>query len=474
MKSKLLYLSLLFLVSCTMHPKYERPETAQEEKWRFVVKEEGKGSNIGWWKELQDPVLDEYVELALQNNQEIKIAIARVDQFVAKLGVVRSELYPQIQADVGGNRFKLSETFAQNDNVPSLFDDYHLILKGSYELDVWGKIRSSSQAAYAEVLSQIQAQKVVLQTVIAQVVSTYINLRKFDEQLQVSKLTYKTRKESLTLATIRFRLGLTSQIQVDQALSVLEEAQADVEKYEKNIAIAEDLLATLLGETPREIKRGKSIDQLKLPECISVSIPSELISQRQDILQAEQMLISANANIGVAKAMFFPQISLSGVLGTQTSEFHSLFGKSSSVWDYGLSILQEVFTGGKLTNNLKKTEAIKREMLHNYQNTILNAFREVNDSLISHQKSLEIFKVERKRTYALGDYLHLANLRYNEGLTDYLTFLDAERHFFSANLTLIESRALMFNSLVELYQSLGGDWVDALDLQLESKQQKKK
>lgn len=462
-----IFVALIFFSGCTMHPKYSRPETCMTNKWRFEISEDFSDINAHWWHQFNDPILNEYVNLALLNNQDIQVSIYRVQEFVAKLGIIKSEFYPQFKAKIGASRDKFSSTFFENNFTQDYINDYHLILNASFELDVWGKIRSASQKALAELLSQMQTQKVVIQTMISSLISAYIDLLKLDEQLVLSKKTCSDREESYYLASVRYELGLTSKIQVDQALSELDDAKTKTLEIEKEICLMEDLIAVLLGTAPTSIARGKNIEELILPESVSLCLPSKLLDQRPDILAAEQKLIAANANIGVAKAKFFPEISLLGAIGYQSSMLKSLFDASSNLWEYGVSIAQEIFTGGRLTSNLKLTQAQKMSMLHEYQKVVLNAFKEVNDALAKHQKALEIVKAQKEKIKALKDYLYLANLRYNDGLTDYLTYLDAERQYFRADLEYIQMQADTFLSLIEIYKSIGGQWVDILDQKLD-------
>lgn len=455
---------LLSFGSCTMHPRYERPDMALPSEWRIPTEELKEFSNLLWWKELGDPVLDDYIAEALENNQDLMVAIHRVDQFAAQLGIAESQLYPQISANAGGGREKIStnqEPFQVG--TPSTFNAYALLLNGSYYLDIWGKIRSSTQQAKAQLLSQIETRRAVVLTLITSVAATYITILQLDAQIQVAKETLDSRQESYKLAYIRFDLGLTSELQVQQAKSELEAAEVSLNNLKISLALAEDRLATLLGKAPGPVKRGKLISEIKTPPAIPVAIPSELLNQRPDILAAEQNLIAANANIGVAKANFFPQISLTGAFGTESSQLSNLLTSSSNVWQYGLTLLQEVFTGGRLTSALKLARAQKETLLHQYESTILTALQEVNDALISHRIVLNQVEVLKQRVITTGEYLRLSNLRYQDGLTDYLTFLDAERQFFSVQLEYVQALADSFTTLIDIYKSLGGGWVAEAD-----------
>ncbi|MCI5052008.1 MAG: efflux transporter outer membrane subunit [Simkaniaceae bacterium] len=458
-------LVLLLLTSCTMHPTYERPEIATPSHWRVPTE---VGENLNWWKGLGDPVLDEYIDEALANNQDIKKAIFRVEEYAAKLGIARSQLYPQIDLDAGAERLQESSTLLSNDLVePRRFSAYNLVLNGSWEADIWGKIRSATQSALAEMVEQIEVRRTVVLTLVTQVANTYINLRRLDRQLSISKETLDTRNTSFKLADIRYKLGLTSDMQVQQARSEVEQAQIKLDTIKIDIATHEDLLGFLVGRSEPATKRGLLLDDFHMPPQVPAELPSELLNQRPDILSAEEKLKAANARIGIAKAKFFPDISLTGSLGFASSQLHKLLTNSSSLWDYGFSLMQEVFTGGRLTSGLRLARAEKQALLHNYESTVLNAFRDVNDSLVTHRITLDLIKTEAERVQTMKSYFHLANLRYNEGETDYLNFLDAERRLFAAELSYAQSQGEAYTTLVDIYKSLGGGWVSEVDEQAE-------
>ncbi|MCF7806167.1 MAG: efflux transporter outer membrane subunit [Simkaniaceae bacterium] len=458
---------LLLFTSCSFKPKYERPEMAIPSQWRTPSDIAPQDSNVAWWKELNDPMLDRYIEEALAYNQNIKQAVAVVDEYIARLGIVRSQLYPQIQGQAGAMREKMSETLISLPfGITPISNVFDLILNASYEVDIWGKIRNASDAAQSQLLASIENRRTVVLSIVSAVAAAYIDLCSLDMQLNISKQTKTSREESYYLAIVRFELGLTSKIQVQQALSEVESADAAIIDLEREIALKEDLLSILLGKPPQSIERGKVLSQLAMPIKIPTYLPFDIMSQRPDVIAAEQSLMAANANIGVAKARFFPDLSLAGAFGTETSALDSLFKGPSSVWQYGATLLQEIFTGGRLTSGLRLSRAQKMQMLHNYEETILNAFKEVNDALIAHEKSLELVDVQRDRTFTLAEYYRLANLRYQDGQTDYLTFLDAERQYFNAEIDYAKSLGNSFLTLVDVYKSLGGGWVIHADQEM--------
>jgi multidrug efflux system outer membrane protein len=457
-------LCLLFLASCTLHPNYERPSIEMAENWHTPLSTKN-AVDIRWWGQFSDPILDNLITKALYNNQDLKAAMARVDQVQAQLGISKSKLYPQLQSDGTGTREKTSTSSATAvpSGVASTFNTFGWQLNASYLVDVWGEIRSGVEAADHQWLASIEARRTVVLGLISSVASTYFQLRQYDQQLLISIRTQKDLEHQLYLATIRFELGLTSQIEVEQAIAEVKTTIVEVENRQIEIAQMENLLCVLIGEPSVAIARGCPLNQIAMIPAIPDYLPSEILNQRPDIRAAEHQLIAANAQIGVAKAKFFPQLSLNGALGAQSLLLNNLFTYPASIWEYGTSLIQEVFTGGRLINNLRLTEAMQREALHQYVSTVLTAFKEVNNALTSHKIFLEQVETEKTKVESLARYLHLSNLRYKEGQIDYLTFLDAERQFFQSQLDCQAVIGNSFLSLVQIYQALGGSWVIEAD-----------
>lgn len=443
-----------------MAPRYCRPTIETPSEWRTPTVNAGNACYNHWWKELNNPTLNTLVEEALASNQDLKVAVARVDAFVHKLGIVRSKFYPQISAVADAGREKVSENapFSQP-GIHPISNAFSLILKGTYELDLWGRIRNASDAALENLLSEVENQRTVVLTLITSVANAYVELLQLDLELKVTKETLASREESYHLALIRYELGLTSFLPVDQAQSEVESSQADAIRLETLIPLQEDLICTLLGKTSQTIPRPQNLESINLPPNIPAYLPSKILCQRPDILAAEHTLKAANAQIGVARANFFPQISLTGEYGAESSELRTLLNGPSNLWQYGANILQEVFTGGRLTSSLRLSEAQKREALHTYISKVLQGFQEVNDALITHKKSLENIVVQRKRVETLKEYLKLSTLRYNDGQTDYLTVLDAQRQLFAAEIDYTKAHGKTYTSYINLYKAFGGSWI---------------
>lgn len=455
---KLLFLCLL-LAGCNLAPRYHRPCMDIPACWHFENDGGSTCCNVRWWEELGDPILDALIVQALQNNKDLKIAIWRVCEYYGRYEVFSSQLFPQI--NLSGSAVK--EKFPVASFIPEFFDPitphYEYAFTLAYEIDFWGRVRNMSKAAYEELLAQVENRRTVVLTLVSEVANSYIRLRGLDRELFIAKETEAEREEYLKLARKRFEGGLTSEIEVEQAISVLEETRAAIVVLETKIPIEEDLLSVLLGEPPTCILRGRAIDEFCLPPCIPAGLPSDLLVRRPDIIAAENELIAANARIGVARAEFFPKISLVGAFGGESFKLSEIFNESSRAWRIGGEFMQTIFSGGRLIGQLDSSLAVYRELLYNYEQTILEAFKEVSNALISYKNSKELVEVEKKRVAAVAEYLKLAWLRYYDGQTDYLTVLDAERQLFSAQIDLTKAQADVFLSLVSIYKAVGGGWV---------------
>jgi multidrug efflux system outer membrane protein len=457
------FLLLLILTgACNMQPRYCRPEPCIPGEWRIQPEEISCNPNNCWWTLLQDPVLNELVMEALEYNQDIKTAIYRVEQFMAQLGISRSQLYPQISANLEAIREKESATTILAPippGQPTKEPLYTAVLNGSWYIDLWGLIRSSNDVALHQLLAQIEVRKTVVLTVVSGVVNSYIQLRQFDLQRAIAQELLDTRFETLKLIEAQYHLGQVSDIEVEFARANLATAQSDVEQLTINIGLEEDLLSILIGKPPQDIRRGNLLTEMSMPPKVPTFLPSDLLNQRPEILAAEQNLIAANAQIGVARAQFFPQISLTGAYGTQSSYLHDLLKNPSTIWQYGVTILQEIFTGGRLTYQLRLAEAQKETLVHAYQQAVLNGFKEVNDALIAHTYTLRQVQEQKSGVNSLLEFLRLNRLLYEYGQIDYLTLLDAERQLFSAQLNYAQVLGSSFTTLIGIYQALGGGWV---------------
>lgn len=472
MKGKVFSLAILALLAvvvqgCKLYPKYERPIVDMPATWRIPTDESSTYANLQWWKQFNDPVLDSLIDEALDNNRDIKVAIARVYEFKGQLAIVNSNLYPQIGGVVSGLRQE-SSLFVQPPVIsgfPRTYDVFTSILNASYDVDIWGEIRSASDAAFAELMSSIEVRRTVVLTVVAGVASSYIQMRQFDYQLEISQKTYESRKESYDLAVARYEGGLTSELEVKQSEAEMETAAAQVLQYQIDIAFEENLLSILVGHPPAAIERGLTVEQLVTSIDIPAGIPSEILEQRPDVAAAEDILIAANAQIGVAKAQFLPAISLTGDYGNVSLQLKRLLTNPATTWQYAVNIAQPIFTGGRLTGQLEVVEAQRCEAFYQYQQVVLKALKEVEDALIARKLALELVVIQGRRVRALEESLHLAQLQYDNGQVDYLNVLDAQRNLFNAQLAFANGQSYTSLSLVSIYKALGGGWVVDADAQ---------
>ncbi|MES2198817.1 MAG: efflux transporter outer membrane subunit [Chlamydiota bacterium] len=455
---------VLLSTGCNFAPKYSRPDFNLPSTWRVEEKEGEDLANGTWWDRFNDPEMSRLIQLALHNNNDLQIAMWRVSEYLAQYQVAKSSLFPQISGNGGATkeRFPVDADFLPPGTSP-ITPDYHLNLSLSYEFDFWGKVRNATTAAFASYLAQIENRRTVVLTLVGSVAQSYIYLKQLQLQLDAATAIMELRKESVQIARDRFEGGITSRIEVDQAISVYEETVATVKELEKKLPQQENLLSVLLGQTPGPIDKGVPLNKLFLPNEVPSCLPQDLLTRRPDILQAENNLIAANANIGVARAAFFPQLSLSALYGVDHLSLQGLFSKPSRTWLLGGGIVQEIFTGGLLVSQLKIAEVQKQELVFAYEQTILNALKEVDDSLIGFQKNKEIYAADAAEVVALQDYLALAWDRYYEGQTQYLTVLDAERQVLAAEMNMIAAQADQFLSLIDLYKAVGGGWVIEAD-----------
>jgi multidrug efflux system outer membrane protein len=455
---KVLLLATLSLAGCSLAPTYQRPEVPVPAQWQINIQTANDLANTVWWKQFQDPVLDNLIQTALQENKDVQIAAARVEEFMGRYGVTRSAQFPQVGANAAGARTRASESedVALGENPVNTFQ---VDLGVSFELDLWGKLRNATEAARAQLLATEEAQRTVILTLVSQLANSYVRLLDLDQQLTITRATLETRQESVRINRLRFEAGLTSELEYQQAVAEYQNAAVQVPLLERSIAQQENAISLLLGRNPGKISRGVTLDQLALPQ-VPGGLPSELLERRPDIRQAEQQLIAANALIGVAKAAFFPSISLTGFFGTSSTDLSDLFKGPSQTWQFAGQLLQPIFTGGALTGQLQVAEAVQKQALLNYQQTIQTAFAEVDNNLIAVSKLREQLKDQAAQVAALQRYLDLATLRYKNGYTDYLTVVDAERNLFSAQLQYVQSQGDLFRAMVNLYKALGGGWVN--------------
>jgi len=445
------------LSACMVGPDYRRPEVDVPAAWRLGATEAGEISNIAWWDQFQDPVLSNLVRTALANNKDLEIATANVDQAAAQYGIVRSAQFPQVSGSASAAR----ERSSANTALPGgrTFSDYGVNLSASFELDVWGKLRRATESARASLLASEQGKGTIVLTVVTSVASGYIQLRALDRQLEIAQRTSQSLAEAARLQRVRFEEGAVPASDYQQAESQYREAVARVPELEREIAQQENFISVLLGHNPGLIPRGRDIDALLFP-AVPDGLPASLLQRRPDIRQAEQNLIAANANIGVAKAAYFPDISLTALLGLESAQLSDLFKGPSRTWSFGAGVLQPIFNAGRIRSQVAQAEALQRQALHTYEKSIISAFQDVENALIDRTKFGQVREEQAKNVEALRSFRNLADLRYREGATIYLEVANAEQSLFNAQLAYVATQAQLFQSYANLYKAMGGGWVD--------------
>ena len=459
-KLAVLIIALTTVTGCTVGPDYVKPELDIPEDWRFRIEDATGTVNTQWWEQFNDPVLDALINEALVNNKDVRIAAARVEEFAARVDITRAGFYPQIGYDgsAGRNSTSLDAAAGLPAGTSRINDSYLAALNVGWELDVWGRIRRSTEAARAQLLAAEEGRRTVILTLVSAVASSYTNLLSLDRQLEISIHTLETRGKSVELFETKFEGGVVSALEVAQIRSEYEQAAVRIPSLERQIALQENALSVLLGHNPGDIPRGKAIDELVLPK-VPEGMPSELLARRPDIQRAEQDLIAANAQIGVARSQYFPTISLSGLFGYASTELSDLLQGSSEIWGIGADALGPIFTGGSISARVRATEAVQRQVLVGYAQTVQTAFREVDDALISSVKFREELEAQGRRVSALQDYAHYAQVRYDEGQVSFIEVLDSERRLFDAELLHAQSKNDVYASLIGIYKAMGGGWI---------------
>jgi multidrug efflux system outer membrane protein len=453
------------LAGCMMGPDYVRPKVDTPAAFRFEPKVVADAANTEWWKQFNDPVLDALIAEALANNVNVKIAAANVEQAAAILTQTRSQLFPQVGFNVSGQRVRSTDVGATPELerlIPNPQTAYQAVLTASWELDLWGRIRRLSESARANALASDDARRGVILSLVASVANDYIQLRGLDAQLAIARSTLGTYDESVKLFELQFKYGQVSQMNVAQAQSQYENAAAQIPQIESQIAQTENALSVLLGRNPGPIARGKSLHAMVLPQ-VPEGLPSQLLERRPDLMQSEEELVAANAQIGAAKALYFPTISLTGAFGSASADLSKLFTGPARVWSYAGQLTGPIFSFGAVSGQVAQAEAAAKAALLNYQLSIQNAFADVDNALVANQKLQEQLSAQTRLVAALQDYSRLARLQFTGGYTSYSTVLQAEQSLFPAELTLASVRAQMFASSVNIYKSMGGGWVNIAD-----------
>lgn len=460
------------VAGCTVGPDYIRPNVDVPTAYRFEDKEVRDTANTEWWKQFQDPVLDALIIEALSNNKNIRIAAANVEKAAGVLTQTRSPLFPQIGYSGSGTKQRATEEGATP--VPSSVANpqttYQLLANASWEIDLWGRIRRLSEAAQASLLSTEEAKRGVILSLVSSVAGDYIQLLGLDMQLMIARRTLETYAESVRLFELQFRYGQVSQMNLEQARTQYETAAGTIPQIESQIAQTENALSILLGRNPGPIHRERTIFELTLPDVPS-GLPSDILANRPDIRQAEQNLIAANAQIGAARALYYPTISLTGAFGVSSADLSNLFNGSARVWSYAGSVTGPIFTAGGISGQVKQAEAGRDAALFTYESSIQSAFADVENALVAREKQAEQLRAQKRLVKASKEYARLAMLQFKGGYSTYLTVLSAQQQLFPAELNYAQYLASSFNSYVNIYKAMGGGWVTISENQHQEKAQ---
>jgi multidrug efflux system outer membrane protein len=461
--STLLIVAAGLLAGCTVGPNYHKPTVPvptafhgpNDDPQDQTQAQAASFADLPWWQVFQDSVLQDLIRRALQQNYDLQTATEKIMQERAQLMVTRSDQFPQLSASGNAVDQRSFQGFPFQTRYATYAAD------ATFQLDLFGQLRRATESARAQLLATEYAQRTEILTLVSDVASDYFTLLSLDLQLQITRDTIKTQQDAVNLTQYRLEHGVATQLDVLQAKQVLDTANAQIPELQRQIGLEEDALSILLGDYPHDVTRGLPLVQQQLPPEVPAGLPSSLLARRPDISQAEQNLISANAQIGVAKAAFFPQISLTGTGGGalgRSSVFSSFVNSNIGTWGGTAQLAQTIFTAGRLRGNLHSAESQQRQSLIAYEQAIQGAFRDVSDALIAYQKYYEVRKAQEDTVQDLSDSVSISLKRYSGGIATYLEVLDNQRSLFVAQLTLAQDRGNEFQSLVQLYKALGGGW----------------
>jgi multidrug efflux system outer membrane protein len=451
---------LVLEAGCMVGPKYKRPAVDVPQEYRAPAPQQAaQASSLGneqWWQVYQDPVLTQLIHTAVANNYDVRIAAARVLEAQAQVGITRANQLPS--ASIGADVFS-----QQNAKVSSLFPAYQvnggeLNLSVIWNLDFWGKYRRQTEAARAQLLATEWGQRAVMSSLVANVATAYFQLRALDSELEISQRTLASRQQSLKLTQVLESHGSGSGLDVSQAEQLVYTASETIPDLERQIQQQENVLSVLLGENPQSIPRGRALTEQSVPQSVPAGLPSELLERRPDVRQAEQIMVAANAQIGVAKASFFPSLSLTGLGGLESNALNQFISKPSETWAGAFSVSQPVFQGGALRSQLRLSRANWQEAVLSYQQTVQNALEQASNSLVASQKDREFREQQELLTQAAQQTDQLSEVLYKNGGASYLQVLTSETNYFSAELNLVQAQLNERLALVQLYQALGGGW----------------
>lgn len=450
--------------ACTVGPNYKRPVAQLPEAYRAaaptgaLAADQPSLGDQKWWEVFQDEQLQELIRTALRQNFDVRIAAARVAEARAQLGITRADQFPQVDGSALADRERVS---ASPVPLPSQAFERNVFQVGgstSWEVDFWGKFRRATEAARATLAATEWGRRAVVTSLVAQVAEAYFALRAIDLNLDISRQTLASRQESLRLTQVRAAGGVASELDVRQAEQLVFGASAVIVDLERQAEQQENLISILQGNNPGAVPRGRTLTDQPLIPQVPTGLPSALLERRPDIVEAEQTLVAANANIGVVRANFFPEVSLTGSGGFQSAALSSLLTGPAAFFTVGATLLQPVFTAGRTRSQVELAEARRDEVLLAYQQTILESLRDVSDALIAYRRNREFRDQQQLLTRSAGDALRLTTLRYQGGASNYLEVLDADTRLFAAQLVLAQAQLNELLAIVQIYRALGGGW----------------
>jgi len=455
-------LACLSLAGCAVGPNYRRPKVNPPDVYRgqapglSAQPASGSLGNEKWWEVFQDPVLQQLIRTALQQNYDVRVGAARVLQAQAELGITRASQFPTAAAGAQG----YSE---RNPKISSSFPSYEanvaeVDLSVIWNLDFWGKYRRQTEAARDNLLATEWGRQAVITSVVSSVAADYFQLRQLDLALEISQRTLASRQDSLRLTRVLHVNGSASLLDLRQAEELVYTAAEQIPDLERQIQQQENAISDLLGENPGPVARGLKLTDQPLPAAVPAGLPAELLDRRPDIREAEANLMAANANIGVAKAAYFPSISLTGTAGFESYSLSQLFTGSAGLWNTGASLTQPVFQAGALRSGTRLARAQEEQLLLTYKQTIIGAFRQASDALVAYQKNRESREQQELLTSATSDADRLSKILHQNGGASYLQVLTSETNYFAAELNLAQAQLNERLALVQLYNALGGGW----------------
>ena len=454
--------ALAMLSGCTtLGPDYVRPDVPLPQAWRSELVDARDVVNTAWWQAFDDPALDALIQAAIDANKDLMLATLRVEQFDARLQISRADYYPQggYSASAERRRYSEEQPVLLPRGLEPAQSAFDLGINLSWEIDLWGRVKRANESALADLMASEDARRAVMLTVVTSVATSYIQLVALDRELELARETHANRSKALSLVQDKYEGGAATRLDVAQAKSAVYEVAVAIPELERQVATLENAMSLLLGSNPGPIQRS-SLATLELPP-VPQGIPSDVLARRPDVLQAEQNLISANARIGIAKAQYFPTISLTGLLGLGSNDLSNLLQDSARTGSIGAGLLGTIFSGGRIAGDIRETEAIQKQMIVKYQQAVQTALREVEDALVFRAKAGEIVTAGEEQVAALRDALQLSTLRYDGGQSSYLDVLDAQQDLYEAQDQQLDRRRDTYLALVAIYKAMGGGWMVA-------------